>query len=725
MIGASRKPNTVGWNILHNLLKHGFAGPVYPVHPAAHSIHSVPAFPTIGDVPGPVDLGVIVVPKQHVFGVARECVDAGLKGLIVITAGFKEIGGEGVERELALVELVRGAGVRMVGPNCIGVLNTDPDVSMNATFAPAMPPPGPVAFISQSGAMGVSILDHAVRLGIGISSFVSSGNKADVSGNDMLEEWRDDPRTEVILMYLEDFGNPARFVEITREITRHKPVCIVKSGRTGAGARAAASHTGALAGTELATDALIAQAGAIQVPTVAALFDMAMGFASQPLPRGPRVAIVTNAGGAGIIAADAVETNGLEVPQLSPETQQSLAAGLPDEASVKNPVDMIATAHAAEYERSLDGVLADPGIDAAIASFVPPLGVQTKDIAGAIARAAGRRQDKPVLAVLMGQAGVPTGDQELQLAGVPAYLYPESPARALAAMWRQRRIVERPAGVIPDLEADDEAIEAILDSTLAAGRAMLTEPDALRLLEACGVPTLPWSFVPLHAGGGDDAPAGLPPEARADERASFPSRCADAAEALSFPVAMKIVDPRVVHKTDVGGVQLGLASRAEVESGVSAMLDRVAAAVREGGDIPAGAGVEVVPRGFLLQRMGPEGTETIVGVTRVPRMGPMVMFGLGGIFVEVMRDVVLRLAPLRDTDAREMIGQVRLGRLLDGVRGQAARDRAAIEQTILRIAQLAVRHPRLVEMDINPLLAMPTGVVAIDARVRVGLAAHP
>jgi acetyl coenzyme A synthetase (ADP forming)-like protein len=705
VIGASRKPNTVGWNILDNLLENKFNGPVYPVHPKAASIHSIPAYRSVGDIAEAPDLGIIVVPKQHVIDVARQCVEAGVKGLVTVTAGFKEVGGEGIERERELVKLVRDAGVRMVGPNCIGVLNTDPEISMNATFAPAMPPPGSVAFISQSGAMGISILDHAVKLGIGISTFVSSGNKADVSGNDLLETWRDDPNTKVILMYLEDFGNPAKFIEITRELTRHKPVVIVKSGRTGAGARAAASHTGAMAGTTLATDAIIAQAGAIQVPTVAALFDVAMGFANQPLPKGPRVAIVTNAGGAGIIAADAAETNDLEVPQLAPKTQERLREGLPAEASVRNPVDMIATAHTKEYEHSLAAVLDDPNIDAAIAAFVPPLGVQVKDIASAIARVAtSSTQGKPVLAVLMGEHGVPAGVEELQASGVPAYLFPESPARALDAMCRQRAITERRVGEVPDLPVDDAAIEAILDRSIAEGRTMLSEGDALRLLEACGVPTLPWCGV-------ERDPAGDP---------DFPKRCADAAEELGLPVAMKIVDPRVVHKTDVGGVALGLESREDVEAAAAAMIDRVETSLAEGADesAPKEAGRHK-RSGVLLQGMGPEGTETIVGMTRVPRVGPMVMFGFGGIFVEVMRDVVLRLAPLRDTDAHEMIGQVRLGKLLDGVRRQEPRDRAAIEETILRIAQLAVRHPRLAEMDINPLLAMPSGVVAIDARVRV------
>jgi acetyl coenzyme A synthetase (ADP forming)-like protein len=695
VIGASRQANTIGWHILDNLLAHGFQGPVYPINPKAGSIHSIPAFPSIASVPGPIDLAVIVVPKERVLGVARDCVEAGVAGLIVISAGFKEVGGEGLERERQLLELVRGAGLRMVGPNCLGVINTDPDVSMNATFAPLMPPPGPVAFISQSGAMGVSILDHATKLGIGISMFVSSGNKADVSGNDLLEDWRDDEATRVILMYLEGFGNPARFIELARSISRRKPICIVKSGSTGAGARAAASHTGTLAGTDLATDALIAQAGAIRVPTVAALFDLAMAFASQPLPSGNRVAIVTNAGGPGIIAADAAESNGLLVPQLEPSTQERLRTRLPEEASLRNPVDMVASARAESYEFALDCVFEDPNVDAAIAAFVPPLGILAADVAAAIVRASQRHPDKPVLAVLMGQEGKPAGLQELQRAGIPAYVFPESASRALAAMWHQRRMAERPEGRPAEFEADDAAVETILDRTLAAGRSRLSEPDALRLLEAYGVPVLPWRYVPN------------------EDEAALPAACAAAAGALAFPVAIKVVSPQVVHKTDVGGVTLDLVTSEEVEAAVRAMLDRLRSA-----PTAEGAG-EARVDGLLVQRMGGEGTETIVGVTRLPRVGPMVMFGLGGIFVEVMRDVVLRLAPLLDIDAEEMVRQVRLARLLEGVRGQPPRDRAALQETILRISQLACRHPRLAEMDINPLLALPEGVLAIDARVSV------
>ena len=693
VIGASRQTNTIGWQILDNLLKHHFQGPVYPVNPKAKSIHSVQAYPSIAEVPGPVDLALIVVPSVHVFSVARECIEAGVKGLVVISAGFKEIGGEGIERERKLAALAREAGVRMVGPNCVGVLNTHPDVQMNATFAPSMPPAGPVAFMSQSGAMGVSILDHAESLGIGVSMFVSAGNKADVSGNDLIQYWRDDPDTQVILLYLENFGNPARFVQLAREVTRTKPICVVKSGRTGAGARAAASHTGAMAGTDLVTDAIIAQARAIRAQTVDELFDLAMGFANQPLPASSRVAIVTNAGGPGIIIADTCESNHLDVTPLTQRTEERLRANLPVEASVKNPVDLIASATAQSYEFALDCVFDDPNVDAAIAAFVPPLGIQTKDVAAAIVRVNERHLDKPLLAVLMGRQGLPAGVAELHAAGIPAFIFPESAARSLGAMWRFKQSGERADGRPVTFDTDDQTVRQIIDRTLASGRTRLNEPDALRVLEAYGVAVPPWTFV------SNDRP---------DE---LPRLAGEAASRIGFPVALKIVSPEVVHKTDIGGVVLGLGTADEVQEAARSIVG--------GQEGQRGQGTSPAPTGLLIQQMAPSGTETIVGTTRIPRVGAMVMFGLGGIYVEVMRDVVLRLAPLLDTDAAAMIRGVRLYKLLEGVRGEAARDLAALKEVVLRISQLTERHPQVAEMDINPLVALENGAVAVDARVEL------
>lgn len=695
VIGASRRPSSIGWQILDNLVRHGFTGPVYPVNPKTDSVHSIRTFASIRDVPGPVDLAVISIPAPLVLDAVRECVEAKVGGLVVITAGFREVGGEGVERERALLALLEGTGIRLVGPNCMGVLNVEPDVRMNATFAPSDPPYGPAAFMSQSGAMGLSVLDYAESFGIGLSMFVSAGNKADVSGNDLLEYWEASDSVRMVLMYLESFGDPGRFVRLGRRITRNKPIFVVKSGRTGAGARAAASHTGALAQTELATDAVIAQAGAIRAQTVEELFDLASAFAHQPIPHGRRVAIVTNAGGPGIILADACETYGLEVARLEPATEARLREHLPAEASVRNPVDMIASATAEAYEHALRIVRADPGVDAAIAAFVPPLGIQTVDVASAIVRASEVAPEKPVLAVLMGRQGLPAGQAELRAAGIPAYVFPESAARALGALWRYRRILERPEGeprVYPDV--DDAAVEAVLDRTAAAGRAKLSEADALAVAQAYRIPTVPWAFV---RGSGPDAAAAV----------------AAAAEQLGFPVALKVMSPDIAHKTDVGGVQLDLDGARDVADAVARMLVDVPRRVREGG-----AGDPTI-EGFLLQRMAPAGRETIVGLTRIPSVGLMAMFGLGGLYVEVMRDVVLRLCPLTDADAAAMLREVKLSRLLERVRGEPARDRAALVETILRLAQLGERHPRIAELDVNPLIALEQGAVAVDVRVQL------
>jgi acetate---CoA ligase (ADP-forming) len=504
----------------------------------------------------------------------------------------------------------------------------------------------------------------------------------------------------MVLMYLENFGNPRRFVELGRRVTRSKPICVVKSGRTGAGARAAASHTGALAGTELATDAIITQAGAIRAQTVEELFDLAMAFSNQPLPNGNRVAIVTNAGGPGIIIADACGAAGMDVTRLTPATEAELRTRLPEEASVRNPVDMIASARPEAYEFALDCVLRDPNVDAAFAAFVPPLGIQTRDVAEAIVRVNARHPDKPLIAVLMGREGLPAGLAELHEAQVPAYIFPESAARALGAMWRFREYTRRPPGRPVEFATDDKAVARILDATLARGQPKVSEPDALRILEAYGVPVAPWRFVP-----GDDA-------------ATLACEAAQAARALGFPVALKLVSPDIIHKTDVGGVALGLGDEKAVADAARGMLARERQERQErqkGQEGERG-------RGLLVQRMAPSGRETIVGLTRMQAVGPMVMFGLGGVYVEVLRDVVLRLAPLLDTDAGQMVREVRTAKLLEGVRGEPKRDLAALEEVLLRVSQLAERHPRIAEMDINPLLALEHGTMAVDARVQLGQA---
>jgi acetyl coenzyme A synthetase (ADP forming)-like protein len=687
VIGASRKPNTIGYQILENLVRHGFAGAVYPVNPTADAVHSIRAYPSVEAIGDDVDLAVIVVPKQHVCDAAEACGRKGVRGLVVISAGFAEVGGSGVERQKRLMDIVRRYQMRLVGPNCMGVLNTAPDRSMNATFAPTMPPAGPVSFMSQSGAMGVTILDYAKEYGIGISQFVSVGNKPDVSGNDLVQYWADDERTGVILMYLENFGNPRRFTQLAREITRKKPIIAVKSGRSVAGARAASSHTGALAGTDAATDALLRQCGVLRADTVEEMFDLAMAFSHQPIPRGNRVAIVTNAGGPGIIIADACEAYGLVVTELAEETRTLLAQHFPEEASLTNPVDMIASATPQSYRIAVEAVLADPNVDAVIATFVPPLGVRQEDVAEAIVSVAGGHTEKPVMAVLMGRQGLPQGLAELNAAGIPGYRFPESGVRALAAMYRYRRWLERPVGEVRRFDADREAVAAILAAARAEGREKLSETEVMRVLQTYGIPVAPYAVART-----------------ADEAAR-------AAAEIGYPVVAKVLSPRIIHKSDVGGVVVGVEDEAELRAAFARLTT----------EVPARAGIDAGDvDGVLVQKMVGRGKETIIGMTLDPQFGPVLMFGLGGIYVEAMKDVVFRVQPVTDVDAREMVRGIRGAALLQGVRGEPASDLGAVEETIARISQLVGEHDAIRELDVNPWMAFAEGGVAVDGRITVG-----
>jgi acetyl coenzyme A synthetase (ADP forming)-like protein len=686
VVGASRRADTIGYQIVDNLLRHGYTGVVYPVNPKASAIHSVQAYPTVGAIPGEVDLAVIVVPKDLVLHVVDECGAKGVKSLVVISAGFKEVGAEGAEREAALTQRARHHGMRLVGPNCMGVVNTDPATSMNATFAPSMPPAGPLSFLSQSGAMGVTILDYAAEYGIGIHHFASVGNKADVSANDLLRFWGDEEGTRVILMYLESFGNPRRFTALARSVARKKPIVVVKSGRTPAGARAAASHTGALAGVDVATDALLAQCGVLRADSVQELFDIAMALEEQPIPKGNRVAIVTNAGGPGIMIADACESEGLQVVELSPETQASLREIFPAEASVRNPVDMIASATSTSYRVALEAVLTDPNVDSAIAAFVPPLGVKQVDVASSIVEAFREHSDegKPILAVLMGRQGFPEGRAELHEAGVPAYTFPESAARALAAMVRYRKWLDRPVQEPGRFDVDSASVSSIVERARAEGRTRFKEDEALDVLEAYGVPVVKHRLVTTHE------------EARA------------AAAACGYQIVLKAVAPGVVHKTEVGAVEVDIRTPEELDRAFGRIVKKLGEA-------------EIEIEGVLVQRFASGGRETIIGMSSDPSFGPILMFGLGGIYVEALRDVAFSLAPISEVDAREMLSSIRGARLLDEVRGEAGADRDALVDAIQRLSQLVVDHPDIAEFDVNPFLAFSDGGLAVDCRISL----HP
>lgn len=682
VIGASRTRGTIGAEIFHNLIATSFDGPVYPVNSSADVVQSVRAYHSVGDIPGPVDLAVIVVPAAHVIESARECAAKGVGALVVISAGFTESGADGAHRQRELVSICRDAGIRLVGPNCMGVINTDPGVRLNATFAPSYPPAGRVGFLSQSGALGLAIIEHALQRGIGLSTFVSVGNKADVSGNDLLAHWENDPRTDVALLYLESFGNPRKFARIARRVGGTKPIVVVKSGRSVAGARATLSHTGALvAASDITTDALFRQTGVIRTGTLAELFDVAALLANQPLPTGGRVAILTNAGGPAILAADACEAAGLEVPSLAPETRAQLGAFLPSEAATTNPVDMIASAGANEYGRALGVLAADASVDAIIVMFTPPLVTRASDVARAI-RVAVRDLPRrvPVLAVFLSISGVPAELSEAGV-GIPSFAYPEDAARALAHAVRYARWRARPAGTVPRFEVRSDEADVLLSRVAARGDAWLS-PDEVATLFACySLPLSPSRTV------------------------ATPEAAAAAAEAFGGPVALKIVAPTLVHKSDVGAVRLGL-----IASEVVAAANDLASRVRARGHVPIG---------FLVQPMAPKGVEMLLGVVQDPTFGPVVACGAGGVTAELLKDVAVGVAPLTEQDAHDMLHSLRTFPLLDGFRGAGKCDVAAVEGALLRLSAMVERHPQILEIDANPLVAHVGGAVIVDARVRI------
>jgi len=696
VIGASRSRDSLGGAILHNLLEAGFQGPVYPVNPNTSHVQSVPAYPDVESIPGSVDLAVIVIPAAQVLETVEACGRKGVQALVVISAGFKETGPDGAERERALVEAARRHGMRLVGPNCLGLLNTDPAVSLNATFAPVDALPGRVAFSSQSGALGLAILDYARRLALGISQFVSVGNKADVSGNDLIEFWERDKGTDLILLYLESFGNPGKFTQIARRVARKKPIVAVKGGRSKSGARAASSHTGALAGSDVAVDALFHQSGVIRTDTIEELFDTALLLAYQPVPSGDRVAILTNAGGPGIMAADACESAGLTLPGLQPKTMKALRGFLAPEASVKNPVDMIASATAPSYEQALRLLVADQKIDAVIVIFVPPLATGAPEVARAIlAGAAGSK--KPILSCFMGSHGLPESLQSLNEGHIPSYAFPEAAARTLARVVKYGAWRSAPVGKVPELAGIDPdraraAIETALVGADSKAPVKWLDSDALaKILAAYGIRT----------------PAARP--------ASNRGEAAVVAKSLGFPVVMKVRSPDVVHKTDVGGVKLGLRSEEEAARAfdeIRTSLARTKPSARFDG--------------VTLERMVSGGIETIVGMTRDPLFGPVLLFGLGGVAVELLQDVSVRVAPLTDRDADEMIRSIRSYPLLEGYRGAPPSNTASLLDLLHRVSHMATDHPQILEMDLNPVLVFPgtASCIVLDVRIKVGRTAR-
>lgn len=684
VIGASRNPASIGGRLFHNLLAESFAGAIFPVNPSAPAVNGVRAYARVTDIPDPVDLAFIVVPKQHVMEAVNDCAEKGVRGLVVITAGFSEVGDGGEDLEAELLAAVRNADMRMVGPNCMGVLNTDASVRLNGTFAPLYPPTGNVAMSSQSGALGIAILDYARDLNIGISTFVSVGNKSDVSGNDLLLYWEDDPSTDVILLYLESFGNPRRFSRLARRIGRKKPIVAVKSGRTTAGTRAASSHTGALASADAAVDALFRQAGVIRTHDLDELFDITALLANQPVPAGRKVAVLTNAGGPGILLADALESIGLMLPELSQDLQKKLRSYLSAEATVRNPVDMVASAGPNEYSACLTDLLDSEEIDAVIVIHIPAAPTGTPETAAAIRDASiSNAGNKTLLSVFMRSEG-PPAELHSDEYRVPAYRFPESAARALARAAAYGEWLERPVGSLPEF-ADLEVARAraAIDRFLGdAGEdgGWLEPDDVAEVLRAFGL-ALPRSHVAVTA----------------DEAVAVGAE-------YGGPVVLKVISESALHKSDIGGVALNLDGEEQIREGFA----KVTSVVEDS-------------EGVLVQEFIAGGHEVIVGMTEDPSFGPLIVFGLGGIFVELIGDASFRIHPLTDRDAAEMVRDVKAAKLLDGYRGEPAGDVPALEEAILRVSALVDEFPEIMEMDLNPVKVLEpgAGIRAVDARIRV------
>jgi acetyl coenzyme A synthetase (ADP forming)-like protein len=686
VVGATNRPGSVGLAVFSNLILAGYQGILYPVNPKARSVQGVKAYPTVAEVPDDIDLALVIVPADLVATIVEECAHKKAKAAIVITAGFKEVGGRGVELEAGLKDVARTHGIRLVGPNCLGSINTNPRVCMNASFARIMPRPGRIAFISQSGALCTAVLDYAAGRNIGFSKFISFGNKADVDEIDLLRHLKDDPDTDVILMYLEDITSGREFVDTARQITWEagKPTLVVKSGRSAEGAKAAASHTGSLAGSDATYDAIFYQGGIQRVETIDELFDTAIAFARQPMPKGNRVAIVTNAGGPGILATDAAIRYGLTLAALSEPTKERLREHLPPTASVQNPVDVIGDATHERYEAAIREVLLDEGVDGAIVILTPQAMTDILETAEIVPRVA-KATDKPVLCSFMGIVDVSEGVRYLERQGIPNYAFPEAAARSMAAMVRfQRRRLPRKRDFV-HFEVDVEEATRIMTEKLAGKeRHYMGEKEANEILHCYGFPLLKSRLI------------------------RDPAEIASALQEVSLPVAMKIVSPDIVHKFDVGGVRLKI----KTLDGARRAYDEIMEAVRRHNP---SARLE----GILMEAMARGGVEVILGAARDPRFGPICMFGLGGTFVEAMRDVTFRIAPMWESSAENMITSIKAYRILRGVRGIPPSDTKAIKECILRLSQLVNEHPEIAELDINPLIVYPEGqgCVVADSRM--------
>jgi len=683
VIGASRRKGSIGGELFHSIIDYGFNGMVFPVNPQAKVIHSMKCYPSVLSIPDEVDLAVIVVPKNYVNQALIDCGRKGVKGIVMITAGFSETGDRKAEEEVK--KLIIEYKMRLVGPNCMGIINTHPDYQLHATFASTHPLRGNVGFVSQSGALGVAILDNAQMLNIGFSMFVSVGNKMDISANDMLEYWENDPETQVILLYLESFGNPRNFTKLARRIVKKKPIIAVKSGRTALGAKAASSHTGALAGMDMATDALFHQCGVIRVNTVEEMFDLTVVFANQPLPKGDRVAVMTNAGGPGILITDALVNHKLKMADFSPNTIKEFRKYMSPEASFSNPIDMIASADPPGYKRTLEILLKDDQNDAVVVIFVKPITADLDSTAMAIVDAVKSQQrTKPVICCFMGKIGESSGVSILRQAKLPVYIFPESAAMALAAMVRYKEIKERPEGIV--LSYDDvnknEAAK-VIETAVKEKREHLNAEEIGRILKAYRFP-LPDSIITR----------------KLDQAIRFAK--------TRYPIVLKMMSDEVSHKTDVGGVVVDIRNEEELSNA----FRKIETKVQE---------LKLSDYNFLVQQMIKGGREVILGITHDPSFGPLIMFGLGGTFVEIMQDVNFAILPLTDLEAQRLVTTLKGAKILTGFRGEKPVSFDIIYECLGRLSQLVSDLHQIREMDINPLIVFPESKKSrvVDARIRI------
>ena len=685
VIGASTKEHTIGSDIMKRLQEYNFNGNIYPVNPKGGVIEGLQAYTSVLEIPGEVDLAIIVVNAKFVLSTIDQCHEKGIKGLCIITAGFKETGKEGAEAEKQLLAKVREYGMRCVGPNCLGVVNTHPDVRMDGCFAESLPERGNIGFVSQSGALGGGILNILKDLNLGFAQFISIGNQADVNAETALEYWEDEKDVEQILLYMESIQNPANFRKLASRISKKKPILALKAGRSAAGASAASSHTGSLAGADKAANALLNQSGVIREYSLQDLFATAKVFANCPIPKGDRVAIITNSGGPGIMATDAICEHGMQIAKISDATKEKLRSFLPAAASVKNPIDMIASAPIEHYKQTLETVIADENVDMIITIYLPFLGLKDIDVAKALMEIKAEHPEKPIIGVFMTKSDFFSTLSDMKV-NMPFWMYAEEAADGLNRLNQQRKWMERPEGKIPTFDVDYKRAQEIIAKSVNEGRAQLTTRESIDVLDAYGIRVCKSGFAKSE-----------------DEAVSI-------ADSIGYPVVMKMTSKTTSHKTDVGGVRVNIQSAEQLRAEYQDLI----AKLTEKGLLE---GLE----GVIIQEMVKGNREMVCGIATDPQYGPMMMFGLGGVFIEVMKDVTFRIAPLTDVDAKEMIKSVKAYKLLEGARGTKPAQMEQIEETLLRLSQLVHDFKFIDELDINPLLiSEKTGEgIAVDGRIKV------